>query len=85
MDKIKTYKKFVNDPEWKDMEELISQSLAVNIDVRSIDITKDQAVIVGEVVARREMAVAVQNLFKTFEQIKQHDPEKKIEQKKPLK
>lgn len=85
MDKIKTYKKFVNDPEWHEMESFILEHLDVNVDVRDIDTAKDSAVIVGQVVARQEQAKAVLKLIDAFKGIRNYDPEKKPEQKKPLK
>lgn len=80
---IKTLKKFVDDPDWGKMEEYIIAAMGIDIDIQTIDTTKDSAVIVGEVMARQESAKKAKNLIANFNHIK--TKERQTTQKKPLK
>lgn len=84
-EKVRTLKKFVNDQDWKEMEDYIMSFLDVNIDIRTIDTSKDASVIAGEVMARKVMADKALRLIEAFKGIRDFDPDKPVEKKKPLK
>lgn len=78
MDKetIKTLKKFVNDEEWKVMEDFIAERLQIDDRVLTIDTKEHPSVIIGEIKSRQLLAKRKEMLIANFAEIANYELDK---------
>lgn len=72
-DKRNALKKFVNDPEWHYMEQFLEENLGINDSIQTIDTTKADGVIIGEVMASQRITKLKNGLFSSLNTLKAHE------------